>query len=214
MGLLPLDLPRFVPDDRYTLAQWQAIERGTGKRYEYHDGLLVSVEAMAGGSFQHSVLAGNVIGEVRNAIVAAERADGRFAGCNALASDLRIAVDGGTRYLYADAAVVCGRPVYDASIATAIVNPTVVVEVLSPSSEGYDRGLKFDFYGALATLREYVIVEQERRRVEVRYRADAGAPWRYDIHTEAGETAGLPSLGVELPLDGVYRNWEAPEVKR
>ena len=209
MSLLPPKLPTFVPHDRYTLAQWQAIEENTGKRYEFHDGVLLSVEAMAGGSFQHSVISGNVIGEARNALIEAEK-DGRLLShCNALTSDLRIAVDGGARYLYADAAIVCGAPAYDADIPTAVVNPTVVFEVLSPSSEAYDRGLKFDFYGALDSLREYVIVEQERRRVEVRHRVDASAPWRYTVLSAGEEAVALPSLGVELPMGGVYRNWAA-----
>ena len=95
------------------------------------------------------------------------------------------------------------------SLASAVVNPVVVFEVLSPSSEGYDRGRKFEFYGALASLREYVLVDQERRRVEVRHRADADAPWRYTTVTEADESVALPSLGVTLPLARVYRGWRA-----
>ena len=89
----------------------------------------------------------------------------QLADCNATTSDPRIAIGGGRRYLYADAVVVCGAPVFDEAIPTAAVNPAVFTEVLSPSTEGYDRGLKFEFYGALASVRAYVIVEQERRRV-------------------------------------------------
>ncbi len=210
MSLLPPNLPFFVPNDRYTIKQYLAVEAATGKRYEFHDGVLISVESMAGGSYNHSVMAGNFIGEARSAIIAAESNDARLEGCHASTSDLRIAVEGGTRYLYADAVVVCGGPIYDEVIPTAIVNPTVVVEVVSPSSEGYDRGLKFAFYGALGSLREYLIVEQDTRRVEVRHRHDEAAAWRYTVVTADEDSVALPSLGLALPMRGLYRGWEAP----
>lgn len=208
MSLLPHYLPTFVPDDRFTIEAYLAIEEATGKRYEYHDGELVSVEAMAGGSYMHAVIGGNIIRDVGNGLITAEEADGSFADCDAASSDLRIAIEGGTRYLYADAAVVCGEPIYDEIIPTAIVNPVAVFEVLSPSSDQYDRGLKFEFYGALSTLREYVLVDQERRRVEVRHRADQTSPWRYSTYTESDKVVSLPSLGIELPLNRLYRGWK------
>ena len=218
MSLLPPSLPTFVPDERYTLEQWQAIEESTGRRYEFHDGRLVSVEAMAGGSYLHSVLGSNLSHAVLTAFEADDKRHGR---CSVASSDLRIAVDGGTRYLYADAVVVCGEPEYDQwlgsgapsthCLASAVVNPVVVFEVLSPSSEGYDRGRKFEFYGRLASLREYVLVEQDARRVEVRHRPDAGSPWRYTTVTEVDESVSLPSLDVALPLARVYRGWRPPE---
>lgn len=105
----------------------------------------------------------------------------------------------------------CERPRYDTAIPSAIVNPICVFEVISPSSHGYDRGRKFDFYGGLSALREYVIVEQETRRVEVRQRAAAAAPWRYTIYPEVDAAIALPSLGLELPMAGIYRNWTPPE---
>ena len=185
---------------------------------------------MAGGSFQHSLLGGHAIREVGNAIISHQAANPGLERCDAHTSDLRIAVDGGKRLLAsgapppfardagapspfardADAAVVCDRPTYDEAIPTALTNPVVVFEVLSPSSEGYDRGLKFDYYGALETLREYVIVHQDERRVEVRTRASAEGEWRYATIREIGGGVRLPSLGVELPMAGLYRNWEAP----
>ena len=149
MSLLPPKALRFVPDAYFSLEQWQEIERVTGKRYEYHDGHLASFEAMAGGTHNHALLAGHIIREVGNAIIAREDSQPGFRGCDALSSDLRIAVDSGARYLYADAVVVCGEPEYDPIIDTAIVNPVTVFEVLSPSSEKYDTGRKFDFYGGL-----------------------------------------------------------------
>ena len=93
---------------------------------------------------------------------------------------------------------------------TAIVNPITVFEVISPSSEGYDRGLKFDFYGALDSVREYVLVDQERRRVEVRHRTGPGAPWQHTVVVEESGACPIPSLGFSLAMSRLYRNWEAP----
>ena len=160
------------------------------------------------GSHEHARLGGNVVREAGAAVIAEEGKRPQLKRCDSLSSDLRIAVEGGTRYLHADAVIVCGSARYDERIPTAVINPVVVFEVLSPSSEGYHRGQKFEFYGALASLREYVIVEQERRRVEVRAREDEGATWRYTIYTDIDESVALPSLGLSLPMAGVYRNWE------
>ena len=211
MSKLPPKLFRFVPDERFTLGQYLAIERETGRRYEYHDGHLISVEMMAGGSPNHSRLSANAIIASGYGIDAAQEADRRLSNCDAHTSDLRIAVDSGRRYLYADAVIVCGAVEYDAAIPSAIVNPVSVFEVLSPSSEGYDRGLKFDFYGALDSVREYVLIDQERRRVEMRHRTGPGAPWRYAIVVEEGESCAIPYLGIELAMSRLYRNWEPPE---
>ena len=210
MSLLPPKRFRFVPDERFTLEQYLAIERSTGRRYEYHDGHLISVEMMAGGSPNHSRLSANAIGLALGGIEAAEQTKARLSTCDAHTSDLRIAADRGKRYLYADAVIVCGAVAYDGAIPSAIVNPTTVFEVLSPSSEGYDRGLKFDLYGALDSVREYVLIEQERRRVEVRHRTGPGAPWRHEVVVEAGGTCTIPSLGIELAMARLYRNWEPP----
>ncbi len=211
MSKLPPKLPLFVPDDRYTIEQYLAIEESTGKRYEFHEGQLLSVESMAGGSFVHAVLAGNFIGEVRSAIISKEMLSHHLAGCNATTSDLRIAVDGGKRYLYADAVVVCGKPRFDDVIPSAVVNPILVVEVISPSSEKYDRSLKFNFYSLLPSLREYLLIEQESQRVEVRHRPNTSSDWSYTVVAGQEDAVHLPSLDVTLPINGLYRGWTAPE---
>ena len=211
MSMLPPKPFRFVPDDRFTIEQYLAIERDTGRRYQYHDGHLVSVEMMAGGSPNHSRLSANAIKLSGYGIDAAEAADGRLSTCDPHTSDLRIAVDGGRRYLYADAVIACGKVAYDETIPSAIVNPITVFEVLSPSSDGYDRGLKSDFYGALDSVREYVLIDQDRRRVEVRHRTGPGASWRHEVVVEEGEACVIPSLGIELAMARLYRNWEPPK---
>ena len=111
----------------------------------------------------------------------------------------------GERYVYPNAAVVCGRPVYDRLVPTAVLNPLLVAEVQSPSSEAYDAGEKFDYHAALESLRAYVLVAQDRPRVEVRARADAGADWTTTVTEDLDGQAEPLALGDALPLREVYR---------
>lgn len=208
------DLPTFVPERHYSIAEWLAIEEASGERYEYHDGFLVSVRAMAGGTFRHALLIANLIGKL-DAVVSDP--DAARKDCYVVSSDLRLATESGGKYYYPDAAIVCGSPQYDPVVPTAVVNPVCVCEVLSPSSEGFDSGEKFDRYAELETLLDYVLVSQNRRRVEVRSRASASDPWRYTVFTGTEPDIRLDGLGYSLPFAGVYRGWaeagaDAPEV--
>lgn len=204
---LPEALPTFVPDARYSVEEWLAIEEVTGEKYEYHDGRLVSVRGMAGGTWRHALI-GNNCGAVAFNLLKA-RAD-QFADCNTLSSDLRVNIPGTTRYVYSDLTIVCGAPRFDEVVPTAIVNPLVVFEVTSPSSRDYDENLKFDFYGRLDALREYVIVHQHRRSVEVRSRTETSATWRTRLYAEDDGGFALDALGgAEFPYADVYRGWSA-----
>ncbi len=201
-----LATPPFVVDPRrrYTLAEWQTVEEITGERYEYHEGKLISVRAMAGGSGAHALIAGNVTGSLFKIVT---KNDNGSVGsrCGVYSSDLRLMVAPDDRYVYPDAAVVCGRPVYDSSVPTAVSNPKVIVEVVSPSSAGFDAGEKFDFYATLESLRDYVLVAQDRPRVEVRSREHAGSPWTIAVSEGMNARAHLGALADSLPLGEVYR---------
>lgn len=204
MTALATPLPAFVPDQRYSVTEWLAIEEASGERYEYHDGRLVSARAMAGGSWQHALLIANVSGVAFRELTPGAGEEPR---CNTYSSDLRLAVASQRRYFYPDVAVVCGAPTFDPLVPTAVNNPLVVFEVLSPSSMGFDGGEKFDHYATLPTLRDYVLLSQDRRRVEVRSRVNARAPWVYQIETDVNASAALPSLGTAFPVGDVYRGW-------
>ena len=210
--LAPPPRARFVPDRRYSIREWLAIEEATGERYEYHDGQLVSVRAMAGGTFAHALLIGNVTHVLGTGVRRMAHPDGSpRTECNVLSSDLRLAARSRERYIYPDAAIVCGAPTYDAVVTTAVVNPVCVVEVTSKSSADLDIGEKFDWYAELDTLRDYVIVHHRRRAVEVRSRRDAGADWVTQLYTASAAEVPLVGLGFGVSLAEVYRNWEPPK---
>ena len=197
-----------VEDRTYTLEEWEAVEQRTGEKFEYHAGRLVPWRMMAGGSAQHSQISGNLAYTLGVAVRNFAAEHPALPLCNVHSSDLRIKVQGADRYLYPDVAIVCGKPSFDARITTAITNPVVIVEVLSPSSIRYDMGEKFAFYSQLDSLREYVLVEQADNIVEVRSRAAAGANWTPSFAKALDHEVHIPSLGLALPMREVYRGVE------
>lgn len=198
---------RVDPKRRYSLEEWQTIEELTGERYEFHEGRLVSVQAMAGGTGPHALIGGNciyVLGAVTRERNRAASSNGRSRSCGVYTSDLRLMLETESRYVYPDAAVICGEPQYDYAIPTAVRNPLVVVEVTSPSSTSFDSGSKFDHYAKLDTLREYVLISQDAPRVEVRSRAEAGHSWTIAVAEGRDTEAQLPALAAGLPLEELY----------
>jgi Uma2 family endonuclease len=177
---------------RMTYAEYLEFERSSELKHEYLRG---EVFAMAGGTPEHARLAANVIGELRNAL--------RGRPCSVFTSDARVRIAATDRATYPDVTVVCGRLDHAPDDADAIVNPIVIVEILSDATEAEDRGEKFAHYRRLASLREYVLVSQRARRLEVYRRRDDR--WFLD-EAGAGETLRLESIDVALSVDEVYRD--------
>lgn len=147
-----------------------------------------------GGSVRHSLLAGNFHIELGVAL--------RGRPCRVFTSDLRNRVQATGLGTYPDLSVVCGRVVMDPEDDHSLVNPVVLVEVLSPTTARYDRTEKFDHYKQIPSLQEYVLVAQDRVRV-LRWRRLPTGGWYYD-ELEAGQTLELTSLGVSLSVDAIY----------
>ncbi|MEM9691491.1 MAG: Uma2 family endonuclease [Myxococcota bacterium] len=179
---------------RYTYAEYLAYERDSALKHEFDGGEIL---AMAGGSRRHNALASRVS-------AALER--GRQSGCIAFQSDQRVRVLATGRAMYPDATLVCGPIEGDPADVTGatITNPTVLIEVLSPSTETDDRGGKWQHYQQLESLQEYVLVSQEQARVEHYWRTDEG--WRYEVTTEGTRTL---RCGVVLDLDHLYTDLPA-----
>ena len=144
--------------------EYLAFERSQERKHELHDG---EVCVMAGASFAHNQIVANLVREVGNAL--------RRGPCQALPSDLRVRIPGRDRYKYPDALIICGAPVFEDGARDTLLNPSVLFEVLSESSERYDRGLKFADYRTIPSLQEYVLVSQDRPVVEHYVRQEDGA---------------------------------------
>jgi Uma2 family endonuclease len=180
------------------VSEYLVFERAAHERHEYRDGEIL---AMAGGTYKHGLILANVIRELGNAL--------KGKPCRALESNLRVRIPRTPLYTYPDASVVCGEPKYDPSdeALETITNPRVLLEVLSPSTEGYDRGAKFTRYRQIETLEEYVLISQDVPRVEVFLR-HADGTWLFTAFSGLETRAKLAALGIELPLAEIYAGVE------
>jgi len=168
-----------------------SFERSSPSKHEYVDG---DIFAMSGGTIEHSTTAANIIAELRNALA------GR--GCRVLTSDMRVHISATRRYVYPDGSVVCGRAEFLDEQRDTLLNPRVIVEVLSDSTEAYDRGEKFAGYRSVLSLEQYVLASQKEPLLEVFTRQHDGG-WTLRVYGP-GERAELPSLGCALEVDRVY----------
>jgi len=179
---------------RYTYADYVALEMISTGKHEFLDG---EIYAMAGGSEEHSALAAAMVHALVTAV--GDRP------CRVHTSDLRIYVEAVGLATFPDASVICGPlQQHEPSPTATALNPTILVEVTSDSSEDYDAGPKLEYYRTIPTLREYVIVSHRERRITVHGRA-AGGAWDTRVATTDGEVK-IDSLGVHLSANEVYRN--------
>lgn len=153
---------------------------------------------MAGASFSHFTICGNFVTALNV----------RFKGrdCRAGSADLRVAAEADDFYTYPDVVVVCGEPRLLPGHDT-LLNPKLIVEVLSPSTEGYDRGQKFALYQGIDSLTDYILVSQDKARVEHFSKVDSGH-WNLSIFPDLEATLTIPSIGCEIPLSEIYERVE------
>jgi Uma2 family endonuclease len=180
----------------HTFAEYLALEAASDTRHEYLNG---EIFAMAGGTIEHGALAANAIGELRGGL--------RGRPCRVLTADVRVRVLATGLSTYPDVSVVCGSIELDPEDANTVVNPVAIVEVLSDSTEAYDRGEKFAHYRRIPSLRDYLLVSQHEPRIE-HYRRNDDDTWTLrDVRTT--EVVRL-SIGCELSVAEVYVNPLAP----
>lgn len=181
-----------APERRYTYREYLELEASSDVRYEFFDGV---VYAMSGGSPDHSRLAANVI----SALTA------QLAGkpCQVFISDLRVRVLATGLATHPDVSVICGALERDPEDRNTAANPVVVVEVLSPSTQRYDREEKAAHYRRISSLECYVLISQEEQRLEVFSRNRDGSWTLRETRTGAAE---LPAIGCRLAVADVYRD--------
>ena len=183
---------------RYTEDEYVELERRAETKSELVNG---EIFAMAGAKPRHNALAVNVSAEIRSRL----REGG--SPCVVLNSDQRVRSEATGINTYADVVVACG-PRFHAKYRDALLNPTVIVEVLSESTEGYDRGAKFAHYRTLPGFVEYVLVSQRARRIEHFKRLEAGQ-WLLTVLEGDEAVLELPSLGCAIPLGDIYAQTDA-----
>jgi Uma2 family endonuclease len=176
--------------NRYTPEEYLAIERRAKFKSEYIEGEIV---AMTGASMAHNWIVANLGGEFHSRL--------RGSPCRSAQSDMRVKVSP-SRYVYPDVVVVCGEPRLEDEALDTLLNPTLVIEVLSHTTELYDRGEKFEHYRTIDTLQEYVLVSQQQARVD-RF-ARHGDDWDGTVCEGLGSLLNLQSVRCEIPLRDIY----------
>lgn len=177
---------------RYSPEDYLAQERDAERKSEYLNGFIT---AMAGTSFEHGLLEANLIREI-----GMQLKDGP---CDVVTSNVRVLVNSTGLYTYPDVTIVCGRPNFLDQKFDTLVNPTVVIEILSPSTEAYDRGAKFAHYRRIESLREYVLVSQSHMLVE-RF-TKQGDDWLLTASEGPDGVLELKSVGCKVLLSEIYR---------
>lgn len=177
-----------------TLAEYENLELQTGIKHQYLRG---EVFAMVGGTPRHAQIAGNIIREGGNGL------KGR--PCVVYTADLRVKIESTGLYTYPDASIVCGPLELDAELLNTVLNPTVIFEVLSESTEKYDRGRKSIHYRQIDSLQELVLISQDRALVECYSRQDE-LRWMLVTLSRLEQELNLTSVGISIPLAEIYRN--------
>lgn len=175
-----------------TPEEYLAIERQSEVRSEYLDGEMF---VMTGGRYPHNRIIGNVMGELHQQL--------KRSPCQVLPSDQRVHIPATGLYTYPDVSVVCGEGQFEDRFLDSLLNPTLLVEVLSPTTEAYDRGKKFEHYRSIPSLSEYLLIAQDEPRVEQYLRQD-GNRWLLTAITGLEATLALPSIQCELALAEIY----------
>ena len=186
-----------VEKNIYTEDEYFEFERTSLGRWEYVDG---EIRAMSGGTANHSTIAMNIGATLRAALFPR--------GCRVFGSDMKVHTGDGVN-TFPDISVVCGPLTFHRGRADLLTNPLLIVEVLSDSTEAYDRGDKFRHYQSIPTLTDYLLVAQDEARVELYTRCEDH--WEYRQISGLTETVHLPSVETTLSLTDIYAliEWDA-----
>jgi len=188
-----------VPKTRLTAEQYLAVERAAQYRSEFFRGEMF---AMVGASRKHNLIAGNVNRRL------SEQFDGRK--CEVYQSDMRVKVNATGLYTYPDVVATCDEPRFEDDHVDTLVNPKVIVEVLSPSTELWDRGKKFKHYRNIPSLRECVLISQDHVMVE-KFSINADGEWALRDYRTLEDILVLDSISCQIKLSDIYARIEFSE---
>ncbi len=189
-----------LAQSRYTPEHYLTLERQAKHRSEFINGYIF---AMAGASRQHNLIAGNIFGELRNQL--------RGRPCEAYINDMRVKISATGLYTYPDVAALCGEPLFEDLQGDSLLNPSVIVEVLSDSTEAYDRGEKFAHYRRLESLRDYILIAQDKVRVEHFVRQ--GSNWVLSEASSLNSKISVASIDCEVVLQDIYERVQFPNTE-
>jgi Uma2 family endonuclease len=176
--------------------EYLALERKSEIKHEYFAGEMF---AMVGASRRHNLIAANIIRILGNQLLNRP--------CNVYPSDMRVKVRSTGKYTYPDVIVACEEEQFDDEEKDTLLNPVVIIEILSDSTEAYDRGKKFEQYRSIESLTEYLLVAQDTHRLE-QYVRQSNREWRYSEFRSVEDIVNISVIGCELVLKDVYAKVE------
>lgn len=178
--------------DFYTPEEYLALEEQADSKSEYYQG---EIFAVAGGSYNHNVIAGNLYAVLN-----------RFfekKPCTAFTNDMRLFIEQKNLYTYPDVMVICGRPVFVKNRTDTVTNPIFIVEVLSKSTQDYDRGFKFEAYRTIETFQDYILIAQDRVYIEYFHKIE-DRRWVLTEFDTAADSLKIESIELEIPISRIY----------
>lgn len=174
--------------------EYLRFERGAKEKHEYFEGQII---AMAGASLAHNRMVANLVKKIGSFL--------EDKSCEILPSDIRISVPSFESYMYPDATIVCGKPEMEDEKFDTLKNPSVLFEVLSPSTEDHDRGKKFFFYRQIPTLKEYVLINTTKYFVEISRRQEDNS-WMFEEISNPDSYLNINTIDFRIPLEELYKN--------
>lgn len=178
---------------KFTIEEYLEMEHAAVVKSEFYRG---EIFAMSGAKMQHNTIVSNLL------IALGTKLKG--SGCKPFGSDLRVHIESNTLFTYPDISVVCGKPQTLNNDQFNLLNPTVIIEVLSPSTKGYDRGEKFALYRDIPTLAEYILVDSETVNVEAFFKNENA--WELSQYSDFEESLYFRSLQCDIPLADIYED--------
>ncbi len=179
----------------YSYEAYLALEAKSETKYEFRDGFIV---AMAGGTPAHGLIAANITRALGNAIISTNKP------CSPYSSDVKIHIEATNRTFYPDLSIVCGKAIPSEKDHHALINPILIVEVLSERTVAFDRGAKFSHYRQIPSLKEYVLISQDEPILDTFYRTEDGT-WEINTIQEMSEKVLFKSISCEVAMSDIYR---------
>ena len=191
----------YLSPEEYITLERKAIPTYDTVRSEYVNGAIIT---MSGASFSHNLITNNFSSELHTRL--------KGTGCAVFTNDMRISIPTTNSYFYPDVGVICDEPRFEDDVFDTLLNPIIIVEVLSPSTEAYDRGEKLSHYQQLESLKEYILVSQDRVYVERYLRKQD--EWGYTSFREIDDVLPIASIKCDLPLQEIYERVTFPKEKK
>ena len=177
----------------YTVEEYLEMERASNVKHEYYQG---EIFAMSGANPRHNFIFSNVFIGIGMQL--------QNSPCQPFGSDMRMHIPENTYFTYPDISVYCGEPIITDVDEDTVTNPSVIIEILSESTRNYDRGKKFSLYRDIPTLKEYMLIDTEKIKIEV-FRINTHKQWVLQEYITLQETVQLPTIGVSLLMKDIYR---------